>query len=474
MDIYYTENDSYTSNPYIELPNYIKIAMSDTDPLRTLYKSLSGKGGLPLEPTDPYYVPILGDTPEKDPILALEQRIDLAESESLNLLTGFRGNGKSTELRRLKERLEKNGCQVFLVDMLDYVLMTKPLELSDFILSLMAALAAAVEGSSDENLKPLSQSYWHRLSDFLRSEIEIEKIDLGLKGAGSAVGLGMKLKTDPNFKVRVQEHLQGHLTRLVQDAREFIDELVVAIRKQTGDQDKKVVLLVDSLEQLRGSGDDAEKIHASVVELFSGQSVNLHFPKLHVVYTVPPYLTTLAHNLGRSLGGNPITRWPNIHVRTKAGAQDREGLEVMTAIIDKRMISWREHIPESMLRHLAASSGGDIRDFFRLIRECILSLRTARLARPESQLSDAIVDRVLQQLLNELLPIADEDAIWLARIHETKREALTSDKDLPSLARFLDSNLIMNYLNGEPWYDIHPLLIEEIKRRRIADKNQEQ
>lgn len=50
--------------------------------------------------------------------------------------------------------LEESGCQVFLVNMLDYVLMTKPLALSDFILSLMAALASEVEKSSDKDLNP--------------------------------------------------------------------------------------------------------------------------------------------------------------------------------------------------------------------------------------------------------------------------------------------------------------------------------
>ena len=442
--------------------------MPDNDPLRTLYKSLDGQGGLPLEPTDPYYVPILGATPEKDPILALKQRIELADSESVNLLTGFRGNGKSTELKRLKEKLEAEGCQVFLVDMLRYVLMTKPLELSDFILSLMAALATAVEESADNALKPLSESYWQRLSTFLNTEVETDTVNLGLKGAGTSASLGMKLKTDPSFKRQIQQHLQGHLTRLVQDAREFIDELVNTIRQQAEDPDKKVVLLVDSLEQLRGSGDDAENIHNSVVELFSGQALNLQFPKLHVVYTVPPYLTALAHNLGRSLGGNPITHWPNIHVRTKEGAPDPEGLQIMTGIMDRRMASWNEHISTTIMELLATSSGGDIRDFFRLIRECTLGLRTARATNPDATLDDTLISRVIQQLLNELLPIADDDAIWLAKIHETKREALTTDKDLPSLARFLDSNLIMNYLNGEPWYDIHPLLVTEIKQRQIV------
>lgn len=83
---------------------------SPPDPLRDLYKSLSGKGALPLDPDHPYYVQILQSTPEKDPILMLWQRLDWSESESVNLLTGFRGNGKSTELRRLKQLLESEAA----------------------------------------------------------------------------------------------------------------------------------------------------------------------------------------------------------------------------------------------------------------------------------------------------------------------------------------------------------------------------
>jgi len=436
--------------------------MPDIDPLKLLYKSLTGKGAMPLEPDDPYYVPIHEKTPEKDPILALWSRIDLAESESVNLLTGFRGNGKSTELKRLKQMLSKSGCQVFLVNMLDYVLMTKPLALSDFILSLMAALAGKVEESM-ASLEPLSRSYWERLQKFLVSDVELEKIDLGLKGGSVTANLGIKLKTDPEFKVRIQKHLEGHLTRLVEDGNMFVDELVCKIREQAKDPDKKVVLLVDSLEQIRGVGEDAEKIYASVVELFSGQAANLSFPKLHVVYTVPPYLGILAPNLGRILGGHPITQWPNIHVRKSDNDPDPAGVDLMISVIGKRFPEWETLIPGETLSKLAGASGGDLRDFFRLIRECAITLRNTRLTRPDAVLDPIAVNRVIQQLANELLPIADEDARWLARIHQTKKASLTSGKDLPSLARFLDSNLIMNYLNGEPWYDIHPLLISEIK-----------
>ena len=115
--------------------------------LEKFYKALSGRGELPLEPTDRYYVPIFELNPEKDPIDRLRIKITLAESQSVNLLTGFRGNGKSTQLRRLKVLLENEGCYVVLVDMTHYVLMTKPPEISDFILSLMVALAVEGEKS---------------------------------------------------------------------------------------------------------------------------------------------------------------------------------------------------------------------------------------------------------------------------------------------------------------------------------------
>lgn len=445
------------------------ITSPESDPLRSFYQTLTGKGGLPLNPDHPYYVDIHGHTPAKDPILQLYQRIIFAESESVNFLTGYRGNGKSTELRRLKSKLEADGCRVILVNMLDYLLMTKPPELSDFTLSLMAALSAAVE----QDLGSTTSNYWERLTNFMKSEVEIDSVKIPI----GAAQLGLKLKTDSTFKDTIQQHLRGHLTRLIDDARTFIDQVVNDIRQQENNPDKKVVLLVDSLEQLRGSGDDAEKIHAAVVELFAAQAQHLEYPKLHIVYTIPPYLTALAHNIGRSLGNHPITQWPNIHIRNSAGKTDGDAEQVMMQIIARRFAEWEKIIPKTSLQKLAKSSGGDLRDFFRLVSECIIALSTKRMDEPAAKLTDKMVEQVEQQLRNELLPIAADDAIWLAEIHETKETALPNIEKLPSLARFLDCNLIMNYLNGKPWYDIHPLLILEIKKykqRPISPQEGEQ
>ena len=67
--------------------------------LKTLYQALSDR---PLnfgEDTE-LYEPYVEKLPGGDPILELKTTIEFSESESLHLVSGQRGTGKSTELDR--------------------------------------------------------------------------------------------------------------------------------------------------------------------------------------------------------------------------------------------------------------------------------------------------------------------------------------------------------------------------------------
>ncbi|MFT4924075.1 MAG: Cdc6-like AAA superfamily ATPase, partial [Phenylobacterium sp.] len=69
-----------------------------------------------LAPDDPRYVPVFvadSDLIQEDPISEIVTKIALAESASVNLLTGPRGSGKTTELKRLSALLQEDGCIVF-------------------------------------------------------------------------------------------------------------------------------------------------------------------------------------------------------------------------------------------------------------------------------------------------------------------------------------------------------------------------
>lgn len=412
----------------------------------------------PLEPNDAFYYDFLEHS-DDDPIAELAARISFAQSQSVNLFTGQSGSGKSTELRRLRKKLRDDGCVVFLLDMRDYMNLTTPVEISDFLISIMSALSEAVEDEFDKGLH--KSSYIERLIKFLNTEVRINELDMQ--------GIKASLKDDPSFKQRLQQGLKGHVARIVRDAHEFAQEVVTFIREKTRDEHKKVVLLIDSVEQLRGVGaDGAEEVYKSAINLFSGHANSLQMPMLHIVYTIPPYLIPLVPALGRQLGSNLSCTLPSIHVQkrkyvpnvTVIGEEDdTDGLEIMRELLNKRCVQWQEVFNQAQIERLAKASGGDLRDFFRLIRDSLIKASI----KGGCPVQDTVLEQTLNHARREMLPIAQKDKEWLIKINDSKDAKLENIEQLPILARFFDTKLVLNYRNGDDWYDVHPLLRGEIR-----------
>ena len=423
--------------------------------LRDFFRALEDH---PLEPGDKYYEPFLEQdtrSEAEDPIAEIRTRLRWTQSESVHLLTGQRGSGKSTELRRLKAGLEADGCVVFLRDMRNYMNLSTPVEVSDFLIAIMAALSDAIAERYGKS--PRDRGFVERFSDWLQSEVDVNEVTLK---AGLADVKG-SLRDDPRFKERLQKHLHGLVTRIVREAHGFAREAVELVRSETGEANRRVVLLVDSVEQLRGVGaEQAEQVYRSAENLFSGHAESLLIPTLHVIYTIPPYLTPLAPGLGRALGGGMVCSLPSVHVRTPDGADDRDGLDVMRRIVARRSAEWDSVFTESQLDRIAVSCGGDLRDFFRVLRECLV--KANNVSRAKLPVEDVVIEHTENHLRREMLPIAHQDRDWLRRIARTKTAELDAIENLPQLARFFDTNLVLNYRNSDDWYDIHPLLVDEI------------
>jgi hypothetical protein len=420
--------------------------------LRAFYNALKDE---PLEPDDRFYVPGLHtEDVGGDPIIDLATQIDWNEGGGVYPFTGQRGTGKSTELRRLRVELRNRGHVAYLADMAEYMNLTTTVEVGDFLISIMGALSERVEAEYRDD--PTYESYWDRIVKFLGTDVKLDGIDL--KGGGTT--LKLSLREDPDFRRRVQEGLRGHVAKLAQQARDFATSVVALIRKKTGEVDKKVVLIVDSVERIRGVGGDAETVYKSVENLFSGHADKLVFPPLHVVYTIPPYLPILSAGIGAFLGGGAVYSLPSVHVFKNRSREPAEaGLNIMEDIVDKRYRDWQAILTFDALRRLALSSGGDLRDFFRLIRICL-----TRAAAPATSLpvGPHILEHAETLVRNEMLPLAGEDLEWLKRIAASKDACLDAVKNLPVLARYFETKLVLNYRNGSDWYDVHPLLREQV------------
>ena len=257
----------------------------------------------PLAPGDERYVPL----PERealdvdDPVELLSRRMRRASNGTAQLLSGYRGTGKSTQLLRLAERTTSTGLPTFRVDVEDYLDTSTPVDVSDFLMVVAGAFSDAVRASGlADDAVP---SGWDRLREFFRGiRLGDGEVSAGLFGAG----LRANLRSDPSFRKWLQEQMAGHLGALVDTVRAFVEELVAAVQEATGAAG--VVLLVDSVEHIRGTGSrDNEAVQNSVAELFSAHAERLHLVgeqvPLHVVYTVPTYLRVLHPSVDSGYSG---------------------------------------------------------------------------------------------------------------------------------------------------------------------------
>lgn len=407
------------------------------------------------------YVPDLHGGPDSfDAVQELADQIDFSESAGAYLFTGNRGTGKTTELMRLAMVLsgEGYGFEVFYVDVAEYLNTSQAVEITDFLISVLGALSEKVqERFRDDFGKP---GFFERVWSFLQSEVHLGEVSL----PASPAELKAALVQTPLFKEQLQRHVRGHVSTLVKQAREFALDVVMHVRKQRMDDDLKVVLIVDSVEKLRGVGSEqTREVFKSVETLFGTHAGSLRFTGLSVVYTIPPYLQALAGALGRHYAGGRIYALPSVHVYEccpepgERPTVSSDGIDKMLAIVERRFPEHTEFFANGQLARLARNSGGDLRDFFRMAR-----LAITRAASGGAPLTDSVIEHAEDAVRRDMLPIAADDRQWLLSIAQSHTAELPSLDKLPEFARLQEGNYVLQYRNGEDWYAVHPLLREEL------------
>lgn len=439
----------------------------------------------PLTPDDPRYVRLYEDHDALgvDPVELLEQTISYVD-DSVQLLAGFRGIGKSTELRRLQKRIEGADGKVVLIDIAQYINMSTPIDVSDFLMSITGAFGMALEDDELLGKSGLDESVWERFRSFLASiklseysaEIAAKaKADADVagmsKGAEVSAKLGLKgsFKEDPIFKQRVQKHMAGHLGGLVVEVHKFFEECIKALRKKYGNG-VKVLMIVDSIEQIRGTFTNGTEVQASVENLFAMHAAELRIPGLHVIYTIPPFLKVRYPNLGSLYPAGAVQMFPAIKIKDKNDNVATSGKDALVELIKKRHSRATHLLSDAQMERMVAESGGHLRNLLRMVAEVI---RRAK----KLPVDDWVITQALDQMRTELLPIAENDALWLAQIAITHKAALEDQSNLIQLARFFDTNMVLCYRNGPEWYDVHPLirghvlqLAKEVQAARAAKK----
>jgi len=425
-----------------------------TERLGEIFRSLEKKA---VEPDSPLYVDIWEGS-AYDPVARMRKQIRMSSVESLQLFSGFSGAGKTTQLLRLKKELTDSGYLVIYADAEDYLNLGEPIDITDLLYTVAGAFSDGLARA--EVGLPQGESYWARFRNFL-TETKIEVKELTIP-AGFA-DLKAELRENITFRQKLQQSLALRLRELAKQAHEFVEEGIQRVRSKYG-EDKRVVFMLDSLEKLRATPSNEQEMMDRLERLFRNDISKLRFPWMHCVYAVPSWL-------GRVVANADITLIPSIklHESRDSNTRSEHGCRVLRELILRRTgvdgcrLLFGGPNTEgdfASLDRLIQMSGGAPRDLLRLVREAVL------LAQPGAlPLEPALVETAIAAIRNEMR-VSIQDAHWLDAVARTKAADLptSSKSDLNLYMRILDNHFVLCYRNAIDWYDVHPLIQDEVKR----------
>lgn len=420
---------------------------------RRLYQALSET--VFLEPTDPRVVPLHqqrygGDATEvnHDPVIDLATTIRWSTSNStMQLFSGFRGSGKTTELLRLRDTLRADGYVVLYVRLEDYLNVHEPVELGEFLIAVLAAADDAAHGHGgdpNDELPPLIpksgvevRRWWDRVKTVLNAEGDQLQVTAKL----GIVELKTELRENPSFRQQISAASQRSLGAMKREADAFAADLVRQLSAEAGG----LVLLVDSLDHADNRS-EFDSLMTSIQRLFERHATLLEIPGVHVIYTVPPYLRFIQTRCG------PVRMLTTVKVAEWNGVPVTAGIDALAELIDRREPDWVRLLgDEEVLRRFILLSGGHLRDLLRMIASLAMHAKTLPASPP-------VIEYALDQYRNSLVAdLADDEIEWLKSVAASHDTGLASADRKAGFASLLDRHLVLGYLNGEEWYDVHPL-----------------
>lgn len=408
------------------------ISASDRAYLKAFYQAADIPQGLDPRLRE-YYVPVYGlpGMQDFDVIPKMQRAIEWSAGQSVQLLSGFRGCGKTSELVRLTHLLQENGARVVYLDIEEFFNTRLPLEAARFPIALAAGFALAVERDLTEPVADRFVTFLKRVRPSLAASVGV---------AGAKVDLRAVVKDNNDFAAEADKAFRDNRGSLREEFHAFFKSLVDGVSLG-----RDVVFIVDSIDHWRGSAEQFDAVRESVEATFTELAEDLRIPNLHVIYTVPLYLDVPAF----------ATRYDivNIKLADRAGTAFHPGRDAMRQVLTRRApgedVDRLLAPPEAM--RLIESSGGHFRDLLRLTREVILgapSLPTTaqHLARAESTLRTGYTTTLTQEQLTVLRHVDKTKTLFGSKSQTADEAALIS------------LGAILRYPNEDTWYDVHPLL----------------
>lgn len=372
------------------------------------------------------------------------------------LFTGHVGSGKSTELNKLSERLKDD----FFIVRLD---VQQHLNLADLkaVDILMGLLAALVRRATDEKVlrrapRQVAADVWEDVWLFFRRRLMLapaEEFPAPVSGEVEvsinvlAAQFSSKFSQEASTREEVRKQMRGR-------EAELTDKLDFVIRQVRDKYEHPILFLIEGTDK-----PNLEKAR----DLFLNFARTLTAFSAAAIYTFPIGLHYSGDFTAIKDAFDRHFILPNIKVEKQDGELDSDGLSYLRSAVAQR--ADLELFEPDTLQKLTFGSGGLMRTLIRMVQgAAVNALSSAR-----KKISEADVQAALNEEKSDYIAAlkTDDYAVLAARMRDRE---LSGDKAVQEL---LHSRALLEYANGEPWCNVHPVIRDLVRERTASDESTE-
>ena len=391
-----------------------------------------------------------------DCIDMLEQKV-LVCDENTNqfVFAGHRGCGKSTLLCDFARKMEGQFFTVFFSTS-DLIQMN---EISH--INILFAIALKMMEKAERDHVQIADDKKQAFFDWFKERTKTETV--GIKGEMS-LGINLfdviksKLSTEQGTKLEIKERFTQNFRDLIDTLNAIATEIKLATKLE-------ILVVVDDLDK-----SDLSQID----DIFQKNLKALLQPKFIIIYTVP-IATIRDGNLKKYIEDETSNRifvmpvlklYPMGESRKPDGKPNAVAMEILQSVLTRRIDP--DLFEAGIEEKIALNSGGVLREVMRITKECcdLILVKLRQQMRRNQNIDDLKID---QGILNEALDnIRNDMKITLSKgdrhiLLETYKNYTPDDPKNQDFLDLLHNLIAIEYRNRESWYDVHPLIVEQLK-----------
>ena len=377
------------------------------------------------------------------------------------LFTGHRGGGKTTELRRLEDKLKEQYFIIYF--MADEELDINDARYTDLYLVIIKQVEEQLRNNGINLDKGLLTSFENWFKEITLEREQTKESSITLEAGGQIgnentipflaklwVKLLGQIKGSDKSKKTIRETLEKDISRLKADINALLRDGSKKL-KEKYPQYKGILIIVDNLDRVPPNVGD---------HLFFDYAAQLQELDCNIIYTVPISVVYSPKNIGNSFDQNPCIL-PMVSIYTHQNHRlkyNLNPLKAMAHIIAKRVnINILFESQQDLLK-VAKASGGHVRQLMRIMRTACFTAGS----RSHSKInSDDVHYAIKQEQFTFERVIPHEHYPVLAEVYDTKN---LENKEIAQ--EVLYNTSVLEYNGQNRWNYINPVIwnIDQFKQ----------